>query len=78
MMFIEIDGYFQQAILYGKYCNLKQLQRMYDQVVADTTVNERIEVFCKLHHFVIVSCEAKVEMSYVIDLDTDRIYIPVD
>jgi len=77
MIFIEMDGYFQQAIIYGKYCNLNELKQMYAQVLQQTTtMKEQIEVFCTLHQFSIVPFVEKRNVHYVIDMDIEHIYTP--
>lgn len=78
MIFIEMDGYFQQAIIYGKYCNLNELKRMYAQVLQETTtMQEQIEFFCTLHHFSIIPFVENRKVHYVIDMDIEHIYIPI-
>lgn len=78
MIFIEMDGYFQQAIIYGKYCSLNELQQMYAQVLQETTtMKEEIEVFCTLHQFNIVASTKERKVHYVIDMDIKHIYISI-
>lgn len=78
MMFVEMDGYFQQVIIYGKYCNLNELKQMYAQVLQQTTtMQEQIAVFCTLHYFSIIPLVENRRVHYVIDMDIEHIYIPI-
>lgn len=78
MIFIEMDGYFQQVIIYGKYCNLYELKQMYAQVLQETTtMQEQIAVFCTLHHFSVIPLMENRRVHYVIDMDIEHIYIPI-
>lgn len=76
-MIIEIDGYFNQAILTGRKCSKQQLKQMYFQAKELTWDTSNLpNIFCKLHNFEQVSYSEDIEVDFVIDTDTDRIYSP--
>lgn len=77
MMIIEIDGYFNQALLTGKKCSKQQLRQMYRQ--ADQLTSESrdfVNVFCRLHNFDQLPYSEDIEVDFVLDTDTGRIYSP--
>lgn len=74
---IEIDGYVNQVILTGRKCSKQQLKQMYFQVKELTReTSDLSNIFCRLHKFEQVSYSEDIEVDFVIDLDTDRIYSP--
>ena len=76
-MIIEIDGYFNQAILTGRRCSKQQLKQMYLQAKELTCDTGNLpKIFCRLHNFEQVSYSEDIEVDFVIDTDTDRIYSP--
>lgn len=76
-MLVEIDGFFQQVIVYGRKSNQFELKRMYhDALTQVTNIKELAEVFCNIHNFETVPYSADVQVDFVIDTDTNRIYSP--
>lgn len=77
-MIIEMDGYFNQTILTGRKCSKQQLKQMYFQAKELTSGNTSNlpYVFCKVHKFEQVSYSEEIEVDFVIDTDTARIYSP--
>lgn len=76
-MIIEIDGYFHQALLTGKKCSKKQLKQKYLQAKELTyEIRDFPNVFCRLHNFEQILYDSEIEVDFVIDTDTDRIYTP--
>ncbi|WP_075617212.1 hypothetical protein [Paenisporosarcina indica] len=76
-MIIEIDGYFHQALLTGKKCSKKQLRQKYLQAkVLTYETRDFLDVFCRIHNFDQVIYDNEIEVEFVIDTDTDRIYTP--
>ena len=76
-MMIEIDGYEQQVLLIGPYCSLDELREKYKTAKRVTQVVKVIPaVICALYSFQQVPYQADVQVTYVIDTDTDRIYAP--
>ena len=76
-MIIEIEGYLIQALLTGKKCTKQQLKQMYLQ--ADKLTYEYFDfpdVFCRLHNFEQIPYSEDIEVDFVIDTDTGRIYTP--
>ncbi|MGB6405992.1 MAG: hypothetical protein WBF39_00870 [Planococcus donghaensis] len=76
-MIIEIEGYLIQVLLTGKKCTKQQLNQMYLQ--ADKLTYEYFDfpdVFCRLHSFEQIPYSEDIEVDFVIDTDTGRIYIP--
>ena len=76
-MIIEMDGYFNQAILIGRECSKQQLKQMYLQAKKLTLDTGNLpNIFCRLHNFEQVPHSEDIKVDFVIDLDTDRIYSP--
>ncbi len=76
-MIIEIDGYFHQALLTGKKCSKIQLRQKYLQAKELTyEIRDFPNVFCRLHNFEQILYDTEIEVDFVIDTDTDRIYTP--
>lgn len=74
-MIIEIDGYYHQALLTGKKCSKQQLKQKYLQTKKLTyDIKDLPNVFCRLHNFEQLPYDVDVEVEFVIDTDTDRIY----
>ena len=76
-LIIEIDGYFQQVILSGKKCSKKQLIQKYLQVKKLTyEMKDLPNLFCRIHNFEQIPYDSNIQVDFVIDTDTDRIYSP--
>ncbi|MDN7240757.1 hypothetical protein QWY14_03100 [Planococcus sp. N028] len=77
MMIISIDGYFQEILLTGKKCSSQELKQKYLQA---RKLAEQMQdlpyVFSRLHRFDVLPWDVGIEVDYVIDTDTDQIYIP--
>lgn len=76
-MIIEIEGYLIRVLLTGKKCTKQQLKQMYLQ--ADKLIYEHFDfpdVFCRLHSFEQIPYSEDIEIDFVIDTDTGRIYTP--
>ena len=76
-MIIEIEGYLIQVLLTGKKRTKQQLKQMYLQ--ADKLTYEYFDfpdVFCRLHNFEEIPYSEDIEVDFVIDTDTGRIYTP--
>ncbi|HHY72087.1 MAG TPA: hypothetical protein GX497_02440 [Bacillus bacterium] len=76
-MIIEIDGYDYQVLLSGKKCPKQKLKQKYLQAKKLTfDIKDLPNVFCRLHNFEQLPHDSDVEVEFVIDTDTDRIYSP--
>ena len=76
-MIIEMDGYFNQAILTGRKCSKQQLKQMYLQAKKLTLDTGNLpNIFCRLYSFEQVPYSEDMKVDFVIDSDTDRIYSP--
>jgi hypothetical protein len=76
-LIIEIDGYYNQALLIGKNCSKMQLKQKYIEAKESTfEMKDLPNVFSRLHNFEQIPYESDVEVDFVIDTDTDRIYSP--
>lgn len=76
---VKIDGFFEHAFLIGKTCSIADLKDKYEIVKTQcTNTKQLIEVFCELFQFERMSLldEDDVRSDFVIDTDTDRIYVP--
>lgn len=77
-MIIEIDGYTLNVLLTGKKCSKQQLKQMYLKAKKITyEISDIDNVFCRLHNFKRITNDSDVEVDFVIDTDTDRIYSPI-
>ena len=76
-MIIEIDGFFNQALLTGRKCSKQQLKQMYLQAKELSFHSSDLpNVFCRLHNFEQVPYSQAIKVDFVLDADTDRIYSP--
>lgn len=76
-MIIEIDGYYHQILLSGKKTSKQELKQKYLQAKKLTCdIKDLPNVFCRLHNFEQLPYNIDVEVEFVIDTDTDRIYSP--
>lgn len=76
-MIIEIDGYYHQVLLSGEKCSKKQLWQKYLKAKKLTyEIQDLPNVFCRAYHFEQIQYDSDIEVDFVIDTDTDRIYSP--
>lgn len=76
-MIIEIDGFFNQALLTGRKCTKQQLKEMYIQAKELSFDSSDLpNIFCRLHNFEQIPYSDDIEVDFVLDTDTDRIYSP--
>ncbi len=76
-MMIEIDGYYEQVLLRGENCTLKELRYMYMQVKRQVaTVYDVPKILVAQYGFMQLPYDASIQVAFVIDTDTDRIYSP--
>lgn len=78
-MIVEIDGYFENALVVGKTCSIAELRKKV--AVTKTLCNNKADftdVFCRLFYFnrIPSQYEEGVRLDYVIDIDTGHIYMP--
>lgn len=77
ILIIKIDSFFCQALLSGKKCSIQQLKQMYFQAKEITfDYKDFPKVFCRLHNFDEIPYSKYIEVDFVFDTDTDRIYSP--
>lgn len=78
IMLIEIDGYFHRIHITGAKCTKQELKQKYLQAKRLTSdIRELPEVFCRFHTFDQIPLDNDVEVDFVIDTDTNRIYKPI-
>ena len=74
-MIIEIDGYYEQVLLSGESCTIKELQRMYWQVKRQAVHALDVpKILVAQYGFTRLPYDESVQVAFVIDTDTDRIY----
>ena len=74
---IEIDGYYQQALLTGRACTKEQLKEWYLEAKEVSRGPAELHlVFSRLHDFEVIPYSADVKDDFVVDTDTNRIYAP--
>ena len=77
ILIINIDGYYHQVLVSGKKCTKRQLREKYKKAKELTYDSRNFpEIFCALHNFEEIFYDVKLEVDFVIDTDTDRIYSP--
>ncbi|WP_335512696.1 hypothetical protein [Neobacillus drentensis] len=77
-MIIEIDGFFHRGVmLSGKKCSREQFKQKYLQAKELTyEIQDFPKVFCRLYNFEQIPYDNDIEVEFIIDTDTDRIYSP--
>ena len=76
-LIIEIDGLFNRALLTGRKCSKQQLKQMYLQAKEFCFDSRDLpNIFCRLHNFEQILYSDDIEVDFVLDTDTDRIYSP--
>ena len=77
ILIIEIHGYFYQVLLTGEKYSKQQLKQIYMQAKELSCENKDLpNVFCKLSNYEELPYDGDIQVAYVIDIDTDRIYSP--
>lgn len=72
---VEIDGYFRRTLITGRKCSKEELKQKYLQAIELAShVRDVPEIFCRLHNFEQLHFEFDLQVDYVIDTDTDKIY----
>lgn len=77
ILIVEIDGFFHQVLISGRKYSKHELKQMYMQskkLLSD--IRNFPDVFCRLHKFEQIPYDEELEVDFVIDTDTDRIYTP--
>ncbi len=76
-LIVKIDGYYHQVLLKGKKCSKKELLKRYIKAKALTSdILDLPAIFCRINCFDQLVYNEDIEVDYVIDTDTDRIYKP--
>jgi len=76
-LIVEIDGYIHNVLLTVRKCSKKELKQKYLQAKNNITdIRDLPVMFCRLHHFDKLSIHYHIEIDFIIDTDTDRIYTP--
>lgn len=76
-LIIEMDGYYHQVLMKGKGCSKQELMKKYKNAKALTSnILDLPAIFCRVNCFEQLSYNEVIEVDYVIDTDTDRIYKP--
>lgn len=76
-MIVEIDGFFHQILITGKKCSKQELEQKYliaKELIID--IREIPDIFYRLYKFKQIPYSNDIEVDFVIDTDTDRIYKP--
>ncbi|WP_075980156.1 hypothetical protein [Bacillus massilinigeriensis] len=76
-LIVKIDGYYHQVLIKGKKCSKQELMKRYINAQALTTdILELPAIFYRVNCFDQLAYNEDIEVDYVIDTDTDRIYKP--
>jgi hypothetical protein len=76
-LLVEIDGYFRGSLITGKKCSKQELKEKYLQAKELAShIKDVPEIFCRLHDFEQLQYVEDLQVNYVIDTDTDKIYKP--
>jgi len=74
---IKIDGFHGQTLLSGKKRSKRKLREMYKESLSlITNVEELPKIFCILYNFEQIPYSSDIQIDFVIDTDTGRIYTP--
>ena len=74
-MIIEVDGYYEQVLLSGESCTIKELQRMFGQVKRQAAHALDVpKILVAQYGFTRLPYDKSVQVTFVVDTDTDRIY----
>lgn len=72
-----MDGYDQQVLLSGPNYTLEQLNKFYKQAKKQASLSIEITQFlCSYYQFNRIPYDATIQVAFVIDTDTGRIYSP--
>jgi hypothetical protein len=75
ILIVEIDGFFHQGLISGGKCSKHELKQKYmqtEKLLSD--IRDFPDVFCRLHKFEQIPFDEELEVDFVIDTDTGRIY----
>lgn len=76
-LIIEIDGYYEQVLLSGESCTLKELRQIYKQVKKQATTHVDVpKLLIAWYGFTQIPYDETIQVAFVIDTDTDQIYAP--
>lgn len=76
-LIVKIDGYYHQVLIKGKSCSKKELMKRYINAKAlISNILDLPAIFCRINCFDQLVYNEDIEVDYVIDTDTDRIYKP--
>lgn len=76
-LIVKIDGYYHQVLIKGKSCSKKELMKRYINAKAlISNILDLPAIFCRINCFDQLAYNEDIEIDYVIDTDTDRIYKP--
>jgi hypothetical protein len=77
ILIIEIDGFFHQVHITGRKCTLYELKQKYFATKELCyNIKDLPDLFCRMHNFDQLTYDENLEVNFVIDTDTDRIYTP--
>ena len=77
ILIINIDGYYHQVLVSGKKCTKRQLREKYKKAKELSYDSRDLpKIFCTLHNFEEIFYDFNLEVDFVIDTGTDRIYSP--
>ncbi|MEK4385821.1 hypothetical protein MKZ25_08420 [Solibacillus sp. FSL W7-1464] len=76
-MLVEMDGYDQQMLLTGPNYTLEQLNKIYRHAKKHASSSlEIMQFLCSYYQFSRIPYDATIQVEFVIDTDTGRIYSP--
>jgi hypothetical protein len=77
MMMIEIDGFYVKALLIGKKYTKRKLKEVFRQAKKHSIYDRDFpSLFCRLNNFDVIPYSKEIEGDFVLDIDTERVYIP--
>jgi hypothetical protein len=75
ILIVEIDVFFHQLLISGRKCSEHELKQKYmqtEKLLFD--IRDFPYVFCRLYKFEQIPYDEELEVDFVIDTDTGRIY----
>lgn len=75
-MIVEIESVYGDSLLHGRKMTLSEIKNLTNKVLNMVSEQEFIEVFCNKTGCEVLDYQSDVNVDYIIDLDTHKIYKP--
>ena len=75
-MLVYIESYFGDSLISGKRCTEKELREKFNRAVKLNEGGDFPALFCRMFEFEELPLSQKIQVDYIMDLDTHRVYMP--